>query len=90
MVSTASVLGFLYILVVVVFDFDWTAMLVRYFVPLLFMNYWLVMVTYLQHHEGDTNVSCAYSRHLKRRKWLIKALVATTRTIRSVDVWYYM
>lgn len=55
-VSTASVLAFVYVLVVMLFDFAWTAILVRHFVPVLIMNYWLVMVTYLQHHEEDTKV----------------------------------
>lgn len=62
-VSAASVVAFLYILIVVLFDFAWTAILVRHFVPVMIMNYWLVMVTYLQHHEEDTNVSlCAVER----------------------------
>ena len=55
-VSTASVLAFLYLLVAVALDFDWSAIVVRHGVPLLIMNYWLVMVTYLQHHESDTKV----------------------------------
>lgn len=55
-VSTASVLTFAYLLVAVAFDFDWSAIVVRHMVPVMIMNYWLVMVTYLQHHEADTNV----------------------------------
>lgn len=55
-VSTASVLAFVYFLVAVALDFDWSAIVVRHAVPVLIMNYWLVMVTYLQHHEADTNV----------------------------------
>lgn len=55
-VSTASVLSFVYFLVAVAFDFDWSAIVVRHIVPVMLMNYWLVMVTYLQHHEADTNV----------------------------------
>lgn len=55
--STASVLAFVYFLVAVALDFDWSAVVVRHAVPVLIMNYWLVMVTYLQHHEEDTNVS---------------------------------
>lgn len=55
-VSTASVLAFAYLLVAVGLDFDWPAIVVRHGVPLLIMNYWLVMVTYLQHHESDTKV----------------------------------
>ncbi|CAM9119095.1 unnamed protein product [Scytosiphon promiscuus] len=53
-VSAASVLAFVYLLVAVCFDFDWTAIVVRHVVPVMIMNYWLVMVTYLQHHEADT------------------------------------
>lgn len=53
-VSTVSVIAFIYVLIVMIFDFAWTAILVRHFVPVLIMNYWLVMVTYLQHHEEDT------------------------------------
>ncbi|CAN0483465.1 unnamed protein product, partial [Ectocarpus sp. 12 AP-2014] len=53
-VSTASVLAFIYLLVAVLFDFDWSAIVVRHLVPVMIMNYWLVMVTYLQHHEEDT------------------------------------
>ena len=55
-VSTTTVVGFAYLLVAVCFDYDWAAIVVRHVVPLLIMNYWLVMVTYLQHHEADTNV----------------------------------
>lgn len=55
-VSTTSVLTFVYLLVAVAFDFDWSAIFVRHIVPVMIMNYWLVMVTYLQHHEADTNV----------------------------------
>jgi len=55
-VSTASVLAFAYLLVAVGLDYDWSAIVVRHGVPLLIMNYWLVMVTYLQHHESDTKV----------------------------------
>lgn len=55
-VSAASVVAFVYFLVVVWLDFAWSAILVRHVVPVLIMNYWLVMVTYLQHHEADTNV----------------------------------
>lgn len=55
-VSTASVLAFAYALVAVCFEFDYSAIFVRHVVPLLIMNYWLVMVTYLQHHEEDTKV----------------------------------
>ncbi|CAM9671353.1 unnamed protein product [Ascophyllum nodosum] len=36
------------------FEFDCSAIVVRHVIPLLIMNYWLVMVTYLQHHEADT------------------------------------
>lgn len=46
-----------YGLVAYCFVFDWNAIVVRHVVPLFVMNYWLVMVTYLQHHEDDTNVS---------------------------------
>ena len=59
-VSTASVVAFAYLLVAVLFDFDWAAIVVRHVIPLLIMNYWLVMVTYLQHHESDTNVRCFF------------------------------
>lgn len=55
-VSTTTVVGFAYLLVAVCFDYDWTAIVLRHVVPLLIMNYWLVMVTYLQHHEADTKV----------------------------------
>lgn len=61
-VSTASVVIAAYGLVAYCFEFDWTAIVVRHVVPLLVMNYWLVMVTYLQHHEADTNVG--YRGHL--------------------------
>ncbi|CAM9456297.1 unnamed protein product [Laminaria digitata] len=54
-VSTASVITFAYLLVAVCFDYDWSAIVVRHAIPVLIMNYWLVMVTYLQHHESDTN-----------------------------------
>lgn len=59
--STASVLAFVYYLVAVALDFDWSAIVVRHAVPVLIMNYWLVMVTYLQHHEEDTNVRLVLS-----------------------------
>lgn len=55
-VSTSTVVAFAYVLIVVCFDFDWSAIVLRHGIPLLIMNYWLVMVTYLQHHEADTNV----------------------------------
>lgn len=61
-VSTASVLAFAYFLVAVCFDYAWLDILMRHGVPLLIMNYWLVMVTYLQHHEADTNVRCLFAK----------------------------
>lgn len=64
--STASVLTFAYLLVAVAFDFDWAAIVVRHIVPVMIMNYWLVMVTYLQHHEADTNVRLVRGREGKR------------------------
>lgn len=55
-VSTSTVIAFVYFAVAICFEYDWSAILIRYAVPVLIMNYWLVMVTYLQHHEADTKV----------------------------------
>lgn len=48
--------------VVVFFDYAWMEIIVRYFIPMLVMNYWLYMVTYLQHHDEDVDVSFAKCR----------------------------
>jgi fatty acid desaturase len=53
-VSTLSVLIFAAVMVHYVFAYDWRAMLVKYVAPWCIYNYWLVMVTYLQHHEPDS------------------------------------
>ncbi|CAM9437817.1 unnamed protein product [Discosporangium mesarthrocarpum] len=52
-VSLVSVLAFA-LLLGVWFEGDLGAISVRYIAPLGIMNYWLMMVTYMQHHEPDT------------------------------------
>ena len=50
------------------FEFDCSAIVVRHVIPLLIMNYWLVMVTYLQHHEADTKASGERAKNPRNRK----------------------
>ncbi|CAM9152106.1 unnamed protein product [Chrysoparadoxa australica] len=53
-VSVSAVVAWLYLVIVVVGECNWSMLTMRYFVPWAIYNYWLVMVTYMQHHEPDT------------------------------------
>lgn len=53
-VSVATVAAFLYVLIELCFARDWTAIAIQYLAPWFVYNYWLVMVTYMQHHHDDS------------------------------------
>lgn len=52
-VSSVSVI-FWSVMLYVALDGSWTKIFVMYFGPLSIMNMWLIIVTYLQHHDEDT------------------------------------
>ncbi|KAG5177652.1 fatty acid desaturase [Tribonema minus] len=53
-VSSLAVALFLGLFLHYVIEYSWSAFAVKYAAPWCIYNYWLVMVTYLQHHEPDS------------------------------------
>lgn len=53
-VSSVAVVAFVYFMIDYVFEYNWMEAAIKYLVPWMVFNYWLVMVTYMQHHEEDT------------------------------------
>lgn len=56
LLSTATVLGWNYLLLNNLFVWDWAAYAYWYLAPAFIYGWWLVTVTYLQHHDHSTLV----------------------------------
>lgn len=55
-VSSLSCVGFIAATLHFYFSYDMTSFLIVYFGPFCIYNYWLFMVTYMQHHDHDSKV----------------------------------
>mmetsp|Transcript_6373 Transcript_6373/g.9548 ORF Transcript_6373/g.9548 Transcript_6373/m.9548 type:complete len:374 (+) Transcript_6373:128-1249(+) len=53
-ISTLSVAAFIFILLEYIVEYNMKELAIKYIAPNLIFNYWLVLVTYLQHHEPDS------------------------------------